>query len=132
MPRGYSEKLIDHFTNPRNVGVIEDADAIGRERNDACGDTTTLYLKIDDDVITAARFQTKGCSAAIATSSVATELLTGASVEQAGQITRRDLADAIDGLPSGKLHCSVLAADAVKSALADYDGKRENGSSRSS
>ena len=85
---------------------------------------TTLYLKIDDNVITAARFQTKGCSAAIATSSVATELLTGTSLEQAGQITRRDLADALGGLPSGKIHCSVLAADAVKSALADYDRKR--------
>lgn len=131
MPSGYSEKLLDHFTNPRNVGVLEDADAIGRERNDACGDTTTLYLKMKGGVITDARFQTKGCSAAIATSSVATELLTGGSIVQARQITRRDLADAVGGLPSGKIHCSVLAADAVKSALADYDRKRENGFSDS-
>ncbi|MFQ5933014.1 MAG: iron-sulfur cluster assembly scaffold protein [Dehalococcoidia bacterium] len=126
MPEGYSPKLLDHFSNPRNVGVIEDADAIGKERNDACGDTTTLYLRVRDGAIVEAKFQTLGCSAAIATSSAATELITGASLDQARKITRRDLADAVGGLPSGKIHCSVLAADALKSALRDYDQKRRS------
>ncbi|MFQ5872967.1 MAG: iron-sulfur cluster assembly scaffold protein [Dehalococcoidia bacterium] len=124
MPRGYSDKLMDHFSNPRNVGVIEDADAVGVERNDACGDTTTLYLKVRDDAIVVAKFQTLGCGAAIATSSVATVLLTGARLEEARKLGRKDLADALGGLPPGKVHCSVLAADALKSAIKDYDRKK--------
>ena len=124
MPRAYNEKLMDHFNNPRNVGVIEDADAIGKERNDACGDTTTLYLRIKDETIVDARFQTLGCVAAIATSSVATELLMGKPLGEARMLTRRDLSDALGGLPPGKIHCSVLAADALKAALVDYEHKK--------
>ncbi|MEE9198249.1 MAG: iron-sulfur cluster assembly scaffold protein [Dehalococcoidia bacterium] len=116
----YSDKLLDHFTNPRNVGVIEDADAVGRERNPACGDTTTLYLKIRDHTIVDARFQTRGCGPAIATSSIATVLIIGKRLEEAGKLTRRDLADELGGLPPGKIHCSVLAVDALRGALRDY------------
>ena len=120
----YSAKLLDHFNNPRNVGVIEDADAVAVERNDACGDTTTLHLKITNDIIIDAKFQTRGCGPAIATSSVATELIMGKPLEEARKLTRRDLAEALGGLPPGKMHCSVLAADALRSALRDYERKR--------
>lgn len=124
MAPAYSEKLMDHFRNPRNVGVIEDADAVGKEYNPSCGDTTTLYLKIEGDTVTDAKFQTLGCGAAIATSSAATELIIGGSVESARKLTREDLAEAVGGLPPVKVHCSVLATDAIKSALKDYKGER--------
>ena len=119
MPR-YSTKVMDHFSNPRNVGVIEDADAVGRERNPACGDTMTLYLKIRDGIIVDARFQTLGCTASIAVSSVTTELVKGKSLEEARMIDRHCLGDAVDGLPPGKTHAGVLVADALQAALGDY------------
>ena len=122
MPR-YSKKVMDHFTNPRNVGVIEDADAVGRESNPACGDTMTLYLKIRDGIIVDARFQTLGCTASIAVSSVTTELVKGKSLEEARMIDRHRLGDAVDGLPPGKTHAGVLVADALKAALGDYNNR---------
>ena len=116
MPR-YSKTFIEHFTNPRNVGVIEAADGVGVEVNSACGDTMTLHLKIDDDTIVDAKFQTLGCSASIATSSVTTELVKGITVAEARGITRQHLAQALDGLPPAKLHSSVLAIDTLNAAL---------------
>ncbi|MBN1641600.1 MAG: Fe-S cluster assembly scaffold protein NifU [Anaerolineae bacterium] len=116
----YSEKVIDHFTNPRNVGVIEDADGVGTVGNPVCGDMMEMSVKIDGDTITDVKFRTFGCGAAIATSSMATELIKGAKIEDALQLSNRAIADALDGLPAVKMHCSVLAADALKMALADY------------
>lgn len=116
----YSEKVIEHFTNPRNVGVIEDADGVGRVGNPVCGDVMEMSVKLDGDVITDVKFRTFGCGAAIATSSMATELIKGKTVDEALQLTNRAIAEALDGLPPIKMHCSVLAADALKAALADY------------
>jgi len=116
----YSEKVMDHFANPRNVGEIENADGIGEVGNAKCGDIMKIFLKIDNDIITDIKFKTFGCGAAIATSSIATEMLLGKSVKDALNLTNKAVVAALDGLPPAKLHCSVLAEEAVKSAIADY------------
>jgi nitrogen fixation NifU-like protein len=122
----YSEKVIDHFTNPRNVGVVEDADGVGKVGNPVCGDMMEMTVKIDSGVITDVKFRTFGCGAAIATSSMATELIKGKTVDDALELTNRAIAEALGGLPPVKMHCSVLAADALKMALADYYRKQGN------
>ena len=120
----YSEKVMDHFTNPRNVGEIEDANGVGMVGNAKCGDIMKIYLKIDEnDVITDCKFKTFGCGAAIATSSMATELIKGHSVKEALELTNAVVVEALEGLPPVKVHCSVLAEEAVKHAIADYYGK---------
>ncbi len=117
----YSEKVMDHFQNPRNVGKIEDADGVGEVGNAKCGDIMKMYLKIDDDgVITDCKFNTFGCGSAIATSSMATELIKGKKVEDALELSNRAVVEALDGLPAHKIHCSVLAEEAVKAAVKDY------------
>ena len=116
----YSEKVMDHFMNPRNVGVIENADGVGEVGNAKCGDIMKIYLKIDDDIITDVKFETFGCASAIASSSMATELIKGKPVKDAMKLTNNAVAEALDGLPAYKLHCSVLAEEAIKSALQDY------------
>lgn len=120
----YSEKVLDHFTNPRNVGEIADADGIGEVGNAKCGDIMKMYLRIRGGVIEDVRFKTFGCGAAIATSSMATELIKGKSVEEALGLTNQAVVEALDGLPAVKIHCSVLAEQAIKSALADYYRRR--------
>ena len=120
MAMAYSEKVRDHFANPRNVGKIEDADGVGEVGNAVCGDIMKIYLKIEDDIITDVKFNTFGCGAAIATSSMATELIKGKSIEEALQLTNKAVIEALYGLPAVKVHCSVLAEEAVKAALADY------------
>jgi nitrogen fixation NifU-like protein len=120
----YSEKVMDHFTNPRNVGEIENADGVGTVGNAKCGDIMKIYLKIDEnDVIVDCKFKTFGCGAAIATSSMATELIKGHTVEEALKLTNSAVVEALEGLPPVKVHCSVLAEEAVKTAIADYYGK---------
>ena len=119
----YSEKVMDHFRNPRNVGVIEDADGVGEVGNAKCGDIIKMYLKIDNDTVTDVKFETFGCGSAIASSSMATELIKGKPVEQALELTNKAVAEALDGLPAHKLHCSVLAEEAIKAALKDYYDK---------
>ena len=121
----YSEKVMDHFRNPRNVGVIEDANGIGEVGNAKCGDIMKMYLKIDDDIITDVKFETFGCASAIASSSMATELIKGQRVEDAMQLTNKAVAEALDGLPAYKMHCSVLAEEAIQAALEDYKSKQE-------
>ena len=116
----YSEKVMDHFRNPRNVGVIENADGVGEVGNAKCGDIMKMYLKIDDDCITDVKFETFGCGSAIASSSMATELIKGRPVHEAMQLTNKAVAEALDGLPDYKMHCSVLAEEAIQSALEDY------------
>lgn len=116
----YSEKVMDHFRNPRNVGVIEDADGVGEVGNAKCGDIMKIYLKIKDDVIEDAKFETFGCGSAIASSSMATEMIKGKPVSQALALTNKAVAEALDGLPAHKVHCSVLAEEAIKKALQDY------------
>ena len=116
----YSEKVMDHFRNPRNVGVIEDADAVGEVGNAKCGDIMKMYLKIEDDVIQDVKFETFGCGSAIASSSMATELIKGKPLSEAMKLTNKAVAEALDGLPAHKIHCSVLAEEAIKSALDDY------------
>ena len=116
----YSDKVLDHFMNPRNVGTIEDADGVGRAGNPVCGDLMEMSLKIDSDVITDIKFRTFGCGAAIATSSMATELIKGRTIDDALEISNRAIAEALDGLPPIKMHCSVLAAEALRITLADY------------
>ena len=116
----YSEKVMDHFTNPRNVGEIPDADGVGEVGNAKCGDIMKMYLKINNGVITDVKFKTFGCGAAVATSSIATEMIKGKSVEDVLKITNKAVVEALDGLPAVKLHCSVLAEQAIKSALSDY------------
>ncbi len=117
----YSEKVMDHFTNPRNVGEIENADGVGVVGNAKCGDIMKMYLKIDDNgVITDCKFKTFGCGAAIATSSMATELVKGHTVDDALKLTNKAVVEALDGLPPVKVHCSVLAEEAIKTAVADY------------
>lgn len=116
----YSEKVMDHFRNPRNVGVIEDADGIGEVGNAKCGDIMKIYLKIEDDVIRDVKFETFGCGSAIASSSMATELIKGKPVSEALSLTNKAVVEALDGLPAAKVHCSVLAEEAIKSALRDY------------
>ena len=116
----YSEKVMDHFRNPRNVGVIEDANGIGEVGNAKCGDIMKMYLKIEDGIIVDVKFETFGCGSAIASSSMATELIKGKPVEEAMQLTNKAVAEALDGLPAYKMHCSVLAEEAIQSALNDY------------
>ena len=116
----YSEKVMDHFRNPRNLGTIEDADAVGEVGNAKCGDIMKMYLKINDGVITDVKFNTFGCGSAIATSSMATEMIKGKPVEEALKLSNKAVVEALDGLPAHKIHCSVLAEEAVKSALYDY------------
>ena len=119
----YSEKVMDHFSNPRNVGEIENPDGVGVVGNAKCGDIMKMYLKIEDDVITDCKFKTFGCGAAIATSSMATELIKGRTVEEALKLTNSAVVEALEGLPPVKIHCSVLAEEAIKTALADYYSK---------
>lgn len=116
----YSEKVLDHFKNPRNVGEIADANAIGEVGNAKCGDIMKMYLKIEDDVIVDVKFKTFGCGAAVATSSMATEMIKGKTIEQTLGLTNKAVMEALDGLPPVKIHCSVLAEQAVKAALSDY------------
>ena len=116
----YSEKVMDHFANPRNVGEIENADGIGEVGNAKCGDIMKMYLKIDDGVISDVKFKTFGCGAAVATSSMATELIKGKPIEEALKLTNKAVIEALDGLPAAKLHCSVLAEEAMKAAVSDY------------
>ena len=116
----YSEKVMDHFAHPRNVGEIEDASGVGTVGNPTCGDIMKMYLKIENDVIVDVKFKTFGCGAAIATSSMATELIKGKSVSEALELTNKAVVEALDGLPAIKIHCSVLAEEAVRAALADY------------
>lgn len=116
----YSEKVMDHFANPRNVGEIPDADGVGEVGNPTCGDIMKMYLKIKDGVITDVKFKTFGCGAAIATSSMATEMVKGKTIEEALKLTNKAVMEALDGLPPVKVHCSVLAEQAIKAALSDY------------
>ncbi len=124
----YSDKVMDHFTNPRNVGEIENADGIGEVGNAKCGDIMKMYLKIENDVIVDAKFKTFGCGAAVATSSISTELIIGKTVDEALKITNKAVAEALDGLPPAKMHCSNLAEEAIRAAIQDYRSK--NGMSR--
>ena len=119
----YSEKVLSHFRNPRNIGELEDADGIGRVGNPTCGDLMTIYIKVDNDVITDISFKTFGCAAAIATSSMITEIAKGKKLDDAEKITRNDVASELDGLPPVKMHCSNLAADALREAIKDYRKK---------
>lgn len=121
----YSEKVMEHFLHPRNVGVIEDADGIGEVGNARCGDIMTMYLKIEDEIITDVKFETFGCGSAIASSSMATELIKGKPVSEAKKLTNKAVAEALDGLPAYKMHCSVLAEEAIHSALADYEKRKK-------
>ena len=116
----YSEKVMDHFTNPRNVGEIEDANAIGQVGNAKCGDIMKIYMKIENDIIEDVKFKTYGCGAAIATSSMATELVKGKSIDEALSVTNKAVMEALDGLPPVKVHCSVLAEEAISAAIQDY------------
>lgn len=120
----YSEKVMDHFSNPRNVGDIENADGIGQVGNPKCGDIMKMYLKIENNVIVDAKFRTFGCGAAVATSSMATEMIKGKTVDEALKITNMAVAEALDGLPPIKMHCSNLAEEAIKSAIDDYKKKQ--------
>ncbi len=120
----YSEKVMDHFRNPRNVGVIEDADGIGEVGNAKCGDIMKMYLKIENDIIEDVKFETFGCGSAIASSSMATELIKGKPVSEAMKLTNAAVAEALDGLPDYKMHCSVLAEEAIQSALDDYNSRK--------
>ncbi len=119
----YSEKVMDHFMNPRNVGEIENADGVGEVGNPKCGDIMKMYLKIENGIITDVKFKTFGCGSAIASSSMATELIKGKSIQEAMQITNKAVAEALDGLPPVKMHCSVLAEQAIRKALLDYSKK---------
>jgi len=119
----YSEKVMDHFRNPRNVGVIENADGVGEVGNPVCGDIMKIYLKIENDVIVDVKFETFGCGSAIASSSMATELIKGKPISDAMQLTNKAVTEALDGLPAHKIHCSVLAEEAIKKALKDYYDK---------
>jgi nitrogen fixation protein NifU and related proteins len=119
----YSEKVMDHFSKPRNVGEIEDADGVGTVGNPVCGDLMTIYIKVKDNVIKDVKFKTFGCGAAIATSSMVTELAMGKTIEEALEITRNDVANELEGLPPVKMHCSNLAADALHAAIDDYKKK---------
>jgi len=119
----YSEKVMEHFQNPRNVGEIEDADGVGEIGNPVCGDIMKLYIKVNDNRITEAKFKTFGCGAAIATSSMVTELVKGKTLEEAEKISRDTVAEALGGLPPVKMHCSNLAADALQKAIEDYRKK---------
>ena len=119
----YSEKVMDHFMHPRNVGVIEDASGVGQVGNAKCGDIMKIYLKIENDIIVDVKFETFGCGSAIASSSMATEMIKGKSIQDALTLTNQAVCEALDGLPAAKVHCSVLAEEAIKSALKDYYDK---------
>jgi nitrogen fixation NifU-like protein len=121
----YSEKVMDHFRNPRNVGEIPDADGVGTVGNPVCGDLMAMYIKVKDNRLIDIKFKTFGCGAAIATSSMTTELAKGKTLEEASKITRADVAESLDGLPTQKMHCSNLAADALKAAINDYLEKKK-------
>jgi len=121
---GYSKKVMDHFVNPRNVGEIKQPDGYGKVGNPVCGDVMEIFIKVKDDIIEDIKFKTFGCGSAIATSSMVTELAKGKHVDEALKITRQDVADELDGLPSQKMHCSNLAADALKAAIEDYKKKK--------
>lgn len=116
----YSEKVMDHFMNPRNVGVIENPDGVGEVGNAKCGDIMKIYIKVDNQIITDVKFQTFGCGSAIASSSMATEMIKKKPISEALELTNKAVAEALDGLPAHKLHCSVLAEEAIKSAIEDY------------
>ena len=120
----YSEKVMDHFANPRNVGEIPDADGVGEVGNPKCGDIMRMYIKVENNIITDVKFKTFGCGAAIATSSMATEMVKGKSIDEALQLTNRAVMEALDGLPPVKVHCSVLAEQAIKAAVSDYYTRR--------
>ena len=119
----YSEKVFDHFRNPRNLGKLDDADGVGEVGNAKCGDIMKMYLKIEDDVVQDVKFETFGCASAVASSSMATELIKGKPVSEALKLTNKAVAEALDGLPAYKMHCSVLAEEAIQSALDDYYSK---------
>ena len=121
----YSEKVMDHFLHPRNVGVIEDADAVGEVGNAKCGDIMKMYLKIKDDIVEDVKFETFGCGSAIASSSMATEMIKGKPLSEAAALTNKAVTEALDGLPAHKIHCSVLAEEAIKSALEDYRSRQK-------
>jgi nitrogen fixation NifU-like protein len=125
MGSSYSEKVMDHFRNPRNIGEIKNADGIGKVGNPICGDLMTIYIKVKDDIIIDIKFKTFGCVAAIATSSMITEIAKGKTIDKAKKLTRDDVAEELDGLPPIKMHCSNLAADALRAAIKDYK-KRQN------
>jgi len=116
----YSEKVMDHFANPRNVGEIPDANAVGQVGNAKCGDIMKIYMKIEDDIIKEVKFKTFGCGAAVATSSMATEMVKGKTIKEALSLTNKAVMEALDGLPPAKVHCSVLAEEAINAAIADY------------
>lgn len=120
----YTEKVMDHFTNPRNVGEINDADGVGEVGNAKCGDIMRIYLKVEDDIIKDVKFKTFGCGAAIATSSMVTELVMGKTLDEALKISNQAVAEALGGLPPAKMHCSNLAADALHEAIKDYIEKK--------
>ncbi len=120
----YSQTVMDHFRNPRNVGVIDDADGVGEVGNPLCGDMMTIYLKIEDDIIRDIKFQTFGCGSAIAVSSMLTEMAKGKNLEEARKITNKDVAEALEGLPKNKLHCSNLGADALTAAIKNYEDRK--------
>ncbi len=120
MSQGYSTKVMEHFANPKNVGEIADADGIGRVGNPVCGDIMNMYIKVEDNIITDVKFKTFGCGAAIATSSMATEMIKGKTIDEALQLTNAAVAEALGGLPKVKMHCSVLAEQAVRNAIDDY------------
>ena len=119
----YSDKVMDHFNSPRNVGQIDNADGVGEVGNAKCGDIMKIYLKIENDIIEDVKFKTFGCGAAIATSSIATEMIKGKTVDEALKLTNKAVVEALDGLPPQKIHCSVLAEEAVKAAIEDYKNK---------
>ena len=123
----YSEKVMDHFRNPRNLGKMDDADGIGEVGNAKCGDIMKMYIKVKDGIIEDVKFNTFGCGSAIASSSMATELIKGKPLSQALELTNKAVAEALDGLPAHKLHCSVLAEEAIKAAIEDYQKKKEAG-----
>lgn len=119
----YSEKVMDHFMNPRNVGSLENADGVGEVGNARCGDIMKIYLSVENDIITDVKFETFGCASAIASSSMATEMIKGKPISQALELTNRAVAEALDGLPAHKMHCSVLAEEAIRTAIKDYYDK---------
>ena len=121
---GYSEKVMEHFMNPRNVGTIENPDGYGKVGNPVCGDVMEMFISVEDDTISDIKFRTFGCGSAIATSSMVTELAKGKHIDEAMEITRKDVADELDGLPPRKMHCSNLAADALHEAIEDYKSKK--------